>query len=274
MSQQEIWAVVGRAKSDVQFAGKLWRDFDGAVKEAGYQLTPTEIATAKAALNTPSGQQQGNVPLQSISDTFKVQQQEIQKRFIAQNERMIELNQFTVDILKETIGHSADTFKKVTLMNQVMFWMGVVMFGIAVIYAAVFKNLDFTGVFAGLGAASFIGFFFLGPIKKTQAALSNLIQAEIAFMNHFEQMGLLETFASIARDNAPGLADPDRVERASELMQLRSTQTIALLQKYLEDDTSDLVENGNRRARTAAKKPAAASPRSGAAKVDGAAPNS
>ena len=236
MSQQDIWAVVGRAKADVDFASKLWRNFEGTVRDAGYLLTPEEIKSAQAALSSESAQQTQAIPLQEINDTFNVQQREVQKRFIAQNDRMIELNQFTVDILKKTIGHSADTFKKVTLMNQVMFWMGVCMFGFAVIYAAVFKNLDFTGVFAGLGAASFIGFFFLGPIKKTQAALSNLIQAEIAFMNHFEQMSLLETYAGLQRDDAPGLPDPTRIERASELLQLRSQQTIELLQKYLEDD--------------------------------------
>jgi len=260
MSQQDLWAAVGRAKVDADFSARLWKDFEGTLRDSGYSLTPAEVEAAQAAMSTASGQQPDQLPLQDISETFRVQQKEIQKRFKAQNDRMIDLNQFTVDMLKETIGHSAATFKKVTLMNQVMFWMGVCMFGFAVVYAAVFKNLDFTGVFAGLGAASFIGFFFLGPIKKTQAALSNLIQAEIAFMNHFEQMGLLESYAGLPRDNAPGLLDPDRVERASELLQLRSQQTIELLQRYLEDDSPDPSRLGHRRARPAAKKEPAPAP--------------
>jgi hypothetical protein len=110
------------------------------------------------------------------------------------------------------------------------------LFAFAVFYAAVFHNLDYSGAFAGLGTVSFIGFFILGPIQKTQAALSNLIQAEIAFMTFFEQMSLIETYVGIPRDDAPGVLDPQRMERASELFQLRSEQTIELLEKYLEKD--------------------------------------
>ena len=120
-------------------------------------------------------------------------------------------------------------------MNQVMFWMGVGLFGFAVFYAAVFRNLDYSFAFAGLGAMSFIGFFFLGPIQKTQVALSNLIQAEIAFMNYFQQITFLSNYASLPREDAPGLLDPQRIETASALLQKRSLESVDMLQRYLED---------------------------------------
>jgi hypothetical protein len=176
----------------------------------------------------------------------------MRKRVKAQSDRMIDLNQFTVMILKETIGHSAATYKRVTLMNQVMFWMGVSLFGCAALHAAVFREIHFSGVFAGLGTASFIGFFFLGPIQKTQVALSNLIQAEIAFMNYFEQISFLESYAGIPKENAPGLLDPERMEKASDMLQTRSRETIELLQKYLEDDAKQAGGRGGRRGKAAA----------------------
>jgi hypothetical protein len=254
MSQQDVWTVVGRAKVDPDFSSRLLRNFEGAIRESNYSLSPAEMQTTQAAISDSSGpgQQMQAIPLDEIKDTFKLQQDEIRKRIKAQSDRLVDLNQFTVSILKETIGHSASTYQKVTLMNQVMFWMGVSMFGFAVVYAAVFRNLNFTGVFAGLGTASFIGFFFLGPIQKTQVALSNLIQAEIAFMNYFEQMSLLESYAGMPRDNAPGLLDPERLEKASELLQRRSQQTIELLQKYLEDEPKRTRASAKKEKATAA----------------------
>jgi hypothetical protein len=235
MSQQDVWAVVGRAKLDGDFSGRLVHDFEGAVREAGYALSPDELQAAKAAISDSAGPQQQTVPpLQEITDGFRFQQEETRTRIKAQTARMIELNQFTVDTLKQTIGHSASTYRKITLMNQAMFWMGVSLFAFAVFYSAVFHDLQYGGAFAGLGTASFVGFFVLGPIQKTQVALSNLIQAEIAFMNYFEQMSFLENYAGAP--TATGVLDPDRIEKASELLQKRSQQTIELLERYLEEE--------------------------------------
>jgi ABC-type multidrug transport system fused ATPase/permease subunit len=253
MSQQDLWAVVGRARTDEEFTSQLFRDFEGAIRAGGYSLTPDEVQKAKDGLSDTSGPQaQAIFPLAEMKDSFKLQQDEMWKRIKAQNARMIDLNQFTANTLKETIGHSASTYKKVTLMNQVMFWMGVSLFIFAVVYAAVFRNLTYSGAFAGLGTVSFVGFFFLGPIQKTQVALSNLIQAEIAFMTYFEQMSLLESYAGMPRDNAPGLLDPVRIERASELFQQRAQQTIELLQKYLEDEPKRAEMSAKRRKDTVA----------------------
>lgn len=237
MSQQDLWAVVGRAKVDVDFANQLFQDFEGAVKAGGYSLTPAEMQLAKAGMVDPPGAASAAIPdLQQFRDTFKLQQDEMRKRIVAQSNRMIDMNEFTANLLKDTMKHSASTYRKVTLMNQVMFWMGVSLFGVAVVFG-LFRHIDTSALFAGMGAASFIGFFFLGPIQKTQVALSNLIQAEIAFMNYFEQMGFIESYAGMPRDDAPGLLDPVRIEKASEMLQRRSQETIELLQKYLEDET-------------------------------------
>jgi ABC-type multidrug transport system fused ATPase/permease subunit len=253
MSQQDLWSVIGRAKVDQEFMSDLFDDFEAAVKDAGYIMSTAEMQRAKDGISDAgSAPKPGFVPLDEMKENFKLQQDEMWKRIKAQNYRIIDLNQFTADTLKATIGHSAATYRKVTLMNQVMFWMGVSLFLFAVIYAAVFRNLSYSGAFAGLGTVSFIGFFFLGPIQKTQVALSNLIQAEIAFMTYFEQMSLLETYAGMPRDNAPGLLDPARIERASELFQLRAEQTIELLQRYLEDESKHAEKSARQSKNSAA----------------------
>jgi hypothetical protein len=248
MSQTDLWAVVGRARLDAGFARQLLQDFEGTIKAQGYSLSADELQSANAALSGAAGPQEpASSVINQASDAFNFQQAEMQRRIKAQGDHMISLNKFTADTLQETIRHSASTYQKVTLMNQTMFWMGVGLFIFAVFYAVAFHNLNYSVAFAGLGTVSFIGFFFLGPIQKTQVALSNLIQAEIAFMTFFEQMSLIEAYAGIPRDDNPGLLDPVRMEQASNLFQKRSEQTIELLEKYLENDpgrAEDLAKQG------------------------------
>ena len=234
MSAQDLWTVVGRAKVDSSFATELFADFDGALKAKGYSLTADEARVVRTGSSSAA---QSGSPAQPAmpfdQSTWKLQQEEMSRRIKAQSDRMIDLNTFTVQTLKDTIMHATSTYKKINLMNQVMFWMGVSLFLFSVGYTVYTHNLIYTAVFAGLGVASFVGVFFLGPIGKTQAALSNLISAEIAFMSYFEQMWLIEGYASMPV-NTTGQPDPQRVEKASELMQLRSRQTTDLLHKYLE----------------------------------------
>lgn len=235
MSQQDLWIVIGRSKVDSSFATQLFQDFDDALKANGYSLTPEELQTARAGGSSFSDRSQ---PLQGPTPddqgTWKLQQKEMSRRIKAQSDRIIDLSTFTVKTLQDTIMHATGTYKKITVMNQVMFWMGVSLFLFAVGYAVYSHDLIYSAAFAGLGTASFVGVFFLGPIGKTQAALSNLISAEIAFMSYFEQMWLIEGFASMPRNDSTGLPDPVRVEKASELIQLRSSQTAELLHRYLE----------------------------------------
>jgi hypothetical protein len=82
------------------------------------------------------------------------------------------------------------------------------------------KNVQITAVFGGLGVASFVTIFLVTPMDKTQEALSNLIQAEVVFRNYFEQMAAAETLAQT------------NLEKASELLQMRSERAICLLQTY------------------------------------------
>jgi hypothetical protein len=239
VSKEDLWSVVGRAKFDPSFAFNLVGNFARTAGENGYSLDPTEIEAAKLALADERAAAAPAGPgLADLTEEWRFQQQKSRERYSAQVDRMIDLSKFTAQILKDTISHAANTYKAVTRMNQVMFWMGVVLFVIAVAEGLLLGNVTNTIAFAGLGTVSFIGFFLLGPIQKTQAALSKLIQAEIAFMTYFEQITFWENYALVPKENS-GMPDPARIETASALLQRRSRDTIELLHRYVEGQRTD-----------------------------------
>ena len=51
MSTEDLWKVVGRARFDLAFGGKLKQDFAGTVHEAGYELSSTELSDANVAVD-------------------------------------------------------------------------------------------------------------------------------------------------------------------------------------------------------------------------------
>jgi hypothetical protein len=235
MSETDLIAVTHRFNIDSKFAGQLLRNFDEAVQGNGYSLDEEEMNKAKAAFSAP-----GSVPTAgAVSGTTQIPQpfqpfSGDQQLHAAQLKRMIDVGEFTVSLLKSTLNNARFTYQLITLMNGLMFCMGGGLFLFAAIYGAASRDLTFTAAFAGLGAASFVALFMLGPIDKTQEALSNLIQAEVAFMNYYDQMCLLEGCAQLP---SPGSNVPcvENLEKASALLQKRTEETISLLQTYLEN---------------------------------------
>jgi hypothetical protein len=47
-TEEEMYALVGRAVADPEFRSKLAADPEGAAKEAGYTLTEEQLATLKS----------------------------------------------------------------------------------------------------------------------------------------------------------------------------------------------------------------------------------
>ena len=226
--------IVERAKTDEAFSRQLFHNLAGTLAANGYSLSPAEVASLRAAFSPqpaapPSPAPPGHASaIDAIAETIRNQQSQIQARVDAQSARLIDLGNATVQVFKATLEYSTRTYRMVTLMNSVMFWMGVCLFAFAALYGAFTHNLAYTGVFCGLGAASFISHFFLRPIEKTQEALSSLIQAEIAFMNYFEQISLAENYAMLPPPNS-GQPTHEAIAKASEMLQQRSRETIEIL---------------------------------------------
>jgi hypothetical protein len=253
MSDEQVWEVIGRANSDDVFSQQLFNNFDEALRANGYTLDSRQAALVKAAFSEQQPPRPPNAPasmMDQLTETIKLQQKQNERRQNAQLERMIDLGKFTVDILKNTLENAAKTYRSVTMMNTVMFWMGVGLFLFAVVDGVVTRDLKYTAAFAGLGAASFVSLFFLGPIDKTQAALSNLIQAEVAFMNYFEQITFWENYAQLPPPGS-GMPSHENIRTASDCLQKRSAETVVLLQMYLEDD----VKKPDKKAQTSEPEP-------------------
>ncbi len=241
MAERDLWAVIGRSRIDPEFGMRMLQDFEGALREGGFSLDEEEKKTAQKSLGMAGFPPPGVLPadLPASPDLLQFQQELTKKRFAAQVARMNDLGEYTVQILKSTLNNAARAYDKITLMNSVMFYTGITLFIFAAGYGAISREILFSLVFGGLGTASFIAFFLLGPVEKTQVALSNLVQVEVAFMTFFEQLSFWESYALAPQGNPPA-PDPARIERASAGLQERTAEIIALLQQYVEKAPSPL----------------------------------
>ncbi len=165
---------------------------------------------------------------------MEFQREQEKRRFEANVSRGIDLGQYTVSILKTTLDHAAATYRRIVWMNQAMFFLGLGLFLAAALYGT-FAQDDkaYSLLFAGMGAGAFAALFLTGPIEKTQVALSNLVQVEVAFMDYFEQITFWETYA-FRPEGDPPMPAPGNIERASASLQELTSDTLALLQRHLE----------------------------------------
>lgn len=218
MSSEDMFAVIGRSRADINFGARLSEDFEQAVKDEGYHLSAEEIVIAKQ-----------NIPFAPISPPVAVPDELQKKRTEKTANEFADLN---ISIHRSTFENASTTYRHVSLMSYVMFGTGIGLFIFAALYGALSQQLTYTFVFAGLGAVNFIALFILKPMDKSQEALSNLLQAEIAFMNHSNQLWLWSMYAA-PKGNPPQM-DPASIRIASEELQKRTAETMELLQKYLE----------------------------------------
>lgn len=155
----------------------------------------------------------------------------------AQAERLIQLGNDTGKILRNTLGNATRSWKVITYMCVAMFAVGLALFAgsafFGVFIADTADEREQAAAFSGLGAVAFIAVFITGAIKRTQTALSDLVQIQIAFMNFFQQISMWDGYSSLlGTDSMP---NPARIERASVELQKRSKESMDLIQKYTEE---------------------------------------
>lgn len=235
MSSEDLWKVVGRARFDLDFGGKLKHDFAGTVREAGYALSPGELSDARTAVDRlllDSGA--GALP-PHMTPPGPGEQEEMRKLQIAQFERMGRLTDYMFETVKKTFRYASATYKSITWMNWLTFATGIGLFAFSAIYALYAEAKVYSLLFGGLGVSSFVTSFLLRPPEQTQKALSNLVQTEIAFMNYFDQQAFWEGYANIPRGIPPG-PDPANIDKASAALMERARQTIEILERYVEEE--------------------------------------
>jgi hypothetical protein len=213
---------VGRAALDPVFANQLLNDHSDALSKADLALDPAELDQLQSFV-------QGSFDLKEMD----FQRETLHKQISAQVDRTTELGTYTVQILKDTLRHATQTYKTITSMARALFIVGLALFVASAIVSLVTDKDVSALIMGGLGAASFIVIFITGPIDKSQIALSNLVQVEIIFMDFFEQITFWENYG-LQPVGMPPHPSPSHIEKASASLQSRATQTVELLQKFVE----------------------------------------
>ncbi len=260
MSKEHLEQVINRANTDWEFARGLATDFQQALRVGRYHLEPDEIEAARKALGGVLMSAQNNAAGQSPQFQFnpapqpgpeaqaawiadlEFQRDLLRKRMMNQIARLDDLGAYTVKILKDTLDNARSAYHRITLMNTIMFLVGLSLLIFAALYAAFSQQQKiYSLVFGGLGVANFIVLFIIKPIERTQTALSNLVQVEIAFMNFFEQITMWDAYA--APKGNPPILSPADIEKASAQLQQRSRETMDLLQRYIEEPVDSTTNN-------------------------------
>jgi hypothetical protein len=231
MSQDSLWAAIRRGHEDLDFRCEVTADLDAAARKHGLVLEPDEKESLRKFMMSPPPPQPGTGPMMP---DWEFMQKLGRERMLAQHTRNNSLADFTLETLKDTLSNAKNAYRIITLMNRVMFFTGIGLFVFAAFYGAFSNEKTFSLFLGGLGVANFAALFFLGPIEKTQIALSNLVQVEIAFMHYFEQMLIWEFYAQVPKGNPPA-PDPAAIERASAALRQVSAETMESLQTYVEN---------------------------------------
>lgn len=242
MGAADFVTAMSRLSTDADFAQRLRRDPEEATRDAGYNLTATELDNLKSAnargsspgslsQETPDFEPMAAAPnsTEETSESRKLEAEFARHRL----ERSVNLGNYNVDLFKTTLNNAAKTYRSISLMCKVTFWLGVGLVIGSAIYGAITGKQLLAAAFGSIGAGTIFGLFLLGPIKRSQTALSNLVQSEIAFMNYFEQITFWDAYAFTPTGWPPALNHEHIVTASSEL-QRRSSEVMALLEEFTE----------------------------------------
>jgi hypothetical protein len=246
MSQEDLFKALGRYQLDLAFSAGMQNDAEGTLKAAGYNLERDEREQLKNMAMSPTPPQRdllvnpefppmpggggGGQPPPELAKKYLEEQHRFMIRTI--NLRL-SLTEKALDVVKKTFDRAGATFASITWMNRIMFAVGIGLFLYAAFLAVSTHAQVYSLLFGGLGAANFIALFMLDPIERTQKALANLVQVQVAFMTYFDQLTWWEGLAQMGANSMP--PDPSKIERASEGLQQRTLETLELLQRFVEE---------------------------------------
>jgi hypothetical protein len=239
---EDLWKVVGRARFDLDFGGKLKQDFAGTVADAGYKLDPEQLADAQKAVNKAVNRLvldagTGDANMQNLP-LNEAEQRKMHQIRLDQMERMGQFTDYMLETVKKTFGYASLTYRSIAWMNWLTFVTGIGLFGFSAAYALIAQTKAYSVLFAGMGVTSFVTSFVFRPPEQTQRALSNLVETEIAFMNYFDQQSFWEAYANIPQGSPPS-PNPVNIEKASASLMLCAQNTMAMLKRYVGDAAPD-----------------------------------
>lgn len=232
MSREHVWMVIGRNRADLDFNAALQRDFSETVQGAGYQLDAEEVELVKRA-NMQHAPSPGSIPQPDPAQLQRIQAKQTEMLLEVMDLRK-NLTAKMHEVVEQTFNRAVQTYYTISLMNKVMFITGICLFIFSALYAVLAQEKVYSLLFGGLGVASFVTLFLLGPVERLQKALSNLVQVEIAFMSFFDQIVWWEQVASIPEQGPMKGPDRDNIEKASKGLHGSCQAIIELLETYVE----------------------------------------
>ena len=150
----------------------------------------------------------------------------------ARLEESKKLQETALNALNEAIRKAENTQSWILKSNKFMFGFGIFLIISAMIVEIFTDESAYSVLFGGVGFLQIIASFFVGSMQRSQKAISDLIQVEIAFLNYFEQTTLWEQYASIK--DSSGEIIIENFEKANDKINSCAKETTELLQKYIE----------------------------------------
>jgi hypothetical protein len=233
MSREDVCTVIGRSRIDLDFNANLERDFADALEESGYHLDADEAEQVKRALMQPDLHFPGMPAQYDPAQIAQIRQKQTDM-LLDVMERRKNLTAKMHEVVEQTFNRAVQTYHTISIMNKAMFVTGIGLFIFSALYAVLAQEKVYSLLFGGLGVASFVTLFVLGPIERIQKALSNLVQVEIAFMSFFDQIVWWEQLASMPGQGSAGGPDKDNIEKASKGLHGSCQAIVELLESYVE----------------------------------------
>jgi hypothetical protein len=143
-----------------------------------------------------------------------------------------ELQDLALRELKEGIRKAKTTQTWILALNIIMFFFGIVLISVAVYAGYSGMSAVYSVLFGGVGFAELVASFFIGAMQRSQKSVSDLVQLEISFLNYFEQVSLWEQYAAVHDEK--GAIQKENIAEAAKKIQESTTETLELLQKYIE----------------------------------------
>jgi hypothetical protein len=182
------------------------------------EIKETKIGGAKPDVTGLDPQKQQEIILQYIVDRF---------------ESGKKLEKTTQEALIDAINRAKNTQEWILRLNIAMFIFGILLICAAVAVSYSKDNASYSILFGGVGFLQIVASFFIGAMTRSQNAVSDLVQVEIAYLNYFEQVTLWEQYASIMDD--ANKIDKANIEKAADKIQTCTKETLELLQINIEE---------------------------------------
>jgi hypothetical protein len=171
---------------------------------------------------------------------YKLNEDELkiaQTYYDIQRSNRTKISEMNLSILDKTLTRAYSTYRNISWMSIIMFSVGTILFLAAGFSAFVSKDLSAL-VFSASGIVVFASLFFFEPMKKSEQALSDLVQAEIIFQDYQNQEQIWQRVARSKSDrDAP---DIDDLKSTSIALHLMATDCMEQCQKYLEGKSTDV----------------------------------